>query len=386
MFLSVLDDTGSFSHLMNEDVPDVVKDAIDAFDFFTYHYRTIDGHNVYALRATVDIKDYEWWRGMVMNSGPDDPLIQRVEADHIDYYPVQTMVRQKIFLDKGIGYRPDSPLLGPYGPPGKYVMLRVWLVYPFMVIKELPSTAPSDKSIWDAVLDGLTSIATEDQRLQYGPPDYTITMVPLLVCSRIKYSFVKDVLIGDHPLGNAPVFSRDEDDDISSVLHEHNFNDMARDLMDYWYVLPLSGLHFMVHQQSPRLILKYIPGTFRSTLPLYEEFFSPPQRFMVSGKSNELVKCLMYFPGGPIRLNGCEIKMPERITFECRKSDTLYMLVSAGLSMGLSVSSPNEEDVGHAIAEIIRYLNNYCNDTRGMIPIINNDPMEVSPSMVKVSY
>jgi hypothetical protein len=47
--------------------------------------------------------------------------------------------------------------------------------------------------------------------------------------------------------------------------------------------------------------------------------------------------------------------MPERITFECGKSDTLWMLVSAGLSMGLSVSSPRIEDIEHAIAKIINY-------------------------------
>jgi hypothetical protein len=109
--------------------------------------------------------------------------------------------------------------------------------------------------------------------------------------------------------------------------------------------------------------------------------FNPPKLFIISDKFDELVKCIMYFPRVGITLNGCVIEMPERNTFECRKSDTLWMLVLAGLSMGLSVSSPQIRDVQHAIAEIINYLKNYCKDTRGMNPIIDNDPMQVRPFM-----
>jgi hypothetical protein len=61
------------------------------------------------------------------------------------------------------------------------------------------------------------------------------------------------------------------------------------------------------------------------------------------------------------------------------------MLVSAGLSMDLSMISPGKIDAEQTIAAINNYLKNYINDTQGMTPIIDHDPMQVTPCMVKRS-
>jgi hypothetical protein len=66
-------------------------------------------------------------------------------------------------------------------------------------------------------------------------------MIPSLVCSRIKCSIVRNIIIGEYPLGE---------------IDEKTFDDMAKSLMEYYYVLPLNGLHFIVHQQSPLLIIQ----------------------------------------------------------------------------------------------------------------------------------
>jgi hypothetical protein len=91
-------------------------------------------------------------------------------------------------------------------------------------------------------------------------------MVPPLVCSRIKYSFVRIVLIGDYSLGNAPTFNGHTIEDILSTLQQKTFDDIAKSLMEYQYILILSGLHFIVHQQSLILIIKYAEPTCRSRL------------------------------------------------------------------------------------------------------------------------
>jgi hypothetical protein len=66
-------------------------------------------------------------------------------------------------------------------------------------------------------------------------------MIPSLVCSRIRYNIVRNILIGEYPLGETD---------------EKTFDDMAKSLMEYYYVLPLNGLHWIVHQQSPLLIVR----------------------------------------------------------------------------------------------------------------------------------
>jgi hypothetical protein len=90
---------------------------------------------------------------------------------------------------------------------------------------------------------------------------------------------------------------------------------------------------------------------------MFDNMFNEYQIKSLLPKYNELVICNMYFPRIPITLNGVVIKMPEHITFECRKSDTLWMLVSAGLSMGLSLISPNDVDVD--VDHVINVINNY---------------------------
>jgi hypothetical protein len=93
----------------------------------------------------------------------------------------------------------------------------------------------------------------------------------------------------------------------------------------------------------------------------------------------------MYFPRIGINVNGCVIHVPQRITIECRKSDTLWMLASAGLSIGLSIISPHGEDIDRAIDAINNYLKYYTRDIRGMKSIIDYDAMEVRPRMVEFS-
>jgi hypothetical protein len=59
MFLTAFDDTGVFSSLMNDDMPNIVRDAVDAFNYFAYHLRFVGERIDYVLRADIEIKDYE---------------------------------------------------------------------------------------------------------------------------------------------------------------------------------------------------------------------------------------------------------------------------------------------------------------------------------------
>jgi hypothetical protein len=177
-------------------------------------------------------------------------------------------------------------------------------------------------------------------------------MVPLLVRRRIKYDFVRNILIGDCPLGNAPTSNGHAIKDILSTGQEKTLDDLANSLMKYQYVFPLSGLHFIVHQQSPIFIIIYVEPTWRSTSQLFNNTFNEQQ--ILTPNYNELANCIMYFPRVAINLNGNMIHMPKRIIFEGRKSDTLWMLVSAGLSTGFSTISPNIGVVNPAIDEITK--------------------------------
>jgi hypothetical protein len=59
MFLTVFDDISGFNDYISDDMPDVIRETLMAFDHFTYHLR-FTGENVdYAFRADLEIKDYE---------------------------------------------------------------------------------------------------------------------------------------------------------------------------------------------------------------------------------------------------------------------------------------------------------------------------------------
>jgi hypothetical protein len=139
-------------------------------------------------------------------------------------------------------------------------------------------------------------------------------------------------------------------------MMNNTFDDIARSLMEYYYILPLSGLHFIVHKQSLLLMSKRIAPTCRSTLQLSKDKMNPPQIYVLGNQRNDLAKCIMYFSRVGITLHGCVIRILERVTIECRKSDTLWMLVSAGLSMGLSVILPDGKDVERAVEAINNYF------------------------------
>jgi hypothetical protein len=70
---------------------------------------------------------------------------------------------------------------------------------------------------------------------------------------------------------------------------------------------------------------------------------------------------------------------------EWRKSDMLWTLVSAGLSMSLSIISPNMSDVDRAIAEIDNCMKHYVKNIQRMEPIIDEDPMEDRPDRRKTN-
>jgi hypothetical protein len=239
-----------------------------------------------------------------------------------------------------------------------------------MNIQEFPSYTASSNKVGEAVLTNITLVADVDKKFQYGPKNYNITMIPPLVCSKIKYNIVRNILLGDYPLGETS---------------EETFDDMAKSLMEYSYVLPLNGLHFIVHQQSPLLIIQPVDLRCRSTLPLFDRMFNEYQIKTLSPKYSEMVICNMYFPRIPITLNSVIIEMPERITFECRKSDTLWMLVSARLSMGLSLTSMDREYVVRVIAAINAYMKSFIHNTQLLNPVVDNDPMAVNPRMVKIN-
>jgi hypothetical protein len=61
-------------------------------------------------------------------------------------------------------------------------------------------------------------------------------------------------------LGNGAGFNDIIIENIGSTLQEKTFDDIANSLLEYEGVFPLSGLHFMVHQQSPALRIKRIPS------------------------------------------------------------------------------------------------------------------------------
>jgi hypothetical protein len=53
MFLKVYDDTGDYIHVMDNDVPNVIVNALCTFDFFAEHIRILSDRVDYILR-----KDY----------------------------------------------------------------------------------------------------------------------------------------------------------------------------------------------------------------------------------------------------------------------------------------------------------------------------------------
>jgi hypothetical protein len=75
-------------------------------------------------------------------------------------------------------------------------------------------------------------------------------MVPLFVCSRIKYNFETNILKGCYPLTNASTFNGIIIEDVLCTLHEKGFDDMAASLFEYEYVSPLSRVHFIVHHEA----------------------------------------------------------------------------------------------------------------------------------------
>jgi hypothetical protein len=60
------------------------------------------------------------------------------------------------------------------------------------------------------------------------------------------------------------------------------------------------------------------------------------------------------------------------------------MLVSEGLSMGLSVTSVDRQYVGSMIDEINNYLENFIHNIGPLEPVADDDPMAVRPRMVKI--
>jgi hypothetical protein len=108
-----------------------------------------------------------------------------------------------------------------------------------------------------------------------------ITMVPLSVCSRIKYHFVRNVVIDHHVCGNAPTFNNHTDEDVMKIMDEKSFDDIVTSLMKYSYLLPLSGLYFIIHQQSPLLIVKYVDPICRITLQFYSDAVNEHQIFIL---------------------------------------------------------------------------------------------------------
>jgi hypothetical protein len=194
-------------------------ETLSVFDKFILHLKFEDDRIYFILRGNAPIGDYEWWHGMNPRSGSDDPLIREVQSDHIDYPPVERMLEQNILLDRSICHKPSSPFGAGIQPPSKLVELRVWLIYPLMIIQEFPSTTPSFCKVAETVLTNITRVAMIDEKLQYSPVEYNITMVPLLVCSRIKYNFVRNAIICNYPLGNAPAFNGHMSEDIMKTLH-----------------------------------------------------------------------------------------------------------------------------------------------------------------------
>jgi hypothetical protein len=72
-------------------------------------------------------------------------------------------------------------------------------------------------------------------------------MVPPLVCSRIKYSFVRSVIIDDYPLGNVPIFNGHASENVLLVLQQAIFDDTALSLMEYEHTIPFNGFYVIVH-------------------------------------------------------------------------------------------------------------------------------------------
>jgi hypothetical protein len=81
-------------------------------------------------------------------------------------------------------------------------------------------------------------------------------------------------MIGEYSLGNAHTFNGHTDENILLIMMNKTFDDIARSLMEYYYVLPRSGLHFIIHQQSLLLLIKRIAPTCRSTLQFFKDDFN----------------------------------------------------------------------------------------------------------------
>jgi hypothetical protein len=254
MFLIVHDNTGDYNDVINSDMPDVVMDSLHVFDHFITHLR-FEGDKIYTiLRSAFHVGDYQWRKGMNAHSGPDDPFVKQVRWDHIPSLSVERMLKHNILLDRAICYEPDSPFSQVDTPPGKYINLRIWLIYPLMIIQEFPSYTASSNKVVEAVLNNITLVADDDKKFQYGTQNYNITMIPSLICSRIKYNIVRNIIISEYPLGNG------------HSTNEKTFDDIVKSLMEYDYALLLNGLHFIIHQQSPLLIIQLVNPICRSTL------------------------------------------------------------------------------------------------------------------------
>jgi hypothetical protein len=97
---------------------------------------------------------------------------------------------------------------------------------------------------------------------------------------------------------------------------------MADSSFEYEYAMPLSGLHFIVHQQAPVLMIKHILSQCRTMQHFFVDSLSEEQIFVLRPNYDELVKGMVYF--SCVRTNFYEkpILIPEHIALECRKSDT----------------------------------------------------------------
>jgi hypothetical protein len=91
-------------------------------------------------------------------------------------------------------------------------------------------------------------------------------------------------------LGNGPTFNDVTIENVGSTLQEKTFDNMANSSLDYEYVLPLSGLHFLVHQQSPTLVIGRIPSQCRTAQQLIAGSFNEQHILVLRPNNDELCK------------------------------------------------------------------------------------------------
>jgi hypothetical protein len=167
--LRVCDDTGDHIHIMDNDAPNVIGQSLLAFNFFTLHFRILPDHVDYVLRKDYPMEDDKWWHDMSPDSGRNDTFIRQYQSDYVHYLPIKNLLEQNVVLHSTPGFRPESPLIDPNRPPGKFVESRVWLVYAPMEIQEFPKSSHSFTTITAAVLQDLTRVADLEKKSVYGP-------------------------------------------------------------------------------------------------------------------------------------------------------------------------------------------------------------------------